>query len=200
MNGRQLSVIAIASGAFLVSAGCKRASFADPPSYRPLGPADVFADGASARPLVTGVVPRPAEDSPGLPYVTVESPGPAQMEKSASTKTIPFAVTDAVLARGQERFDIYCVACHGRTGDGNGIVVQRGFTHPPSFYSQMLLDAPDSHIYDVISNGKGAMFSYDDRIAPDDRWAIVAYVRSLQLSVRQAAPTSRPSSYEATSG
>ena len=180
----------------LLLLGCdRRASQADPPSYKPEAPTDVFNDGASARPLVTGVVPRPVNASPGIPYVTVNSPGPVNMEASPADQKIPFTVTDAMLKRGQERFNIYCVACHGRAGDGDGIVVQRGFSKPPSFYSRMLLDCPDAHIYDVITHGKGAMFSYDDRITPDDRWAIVAYVRALQEAARQSPAAARSGSY-----
>jgi hypothetical protein len=185
----------------LMCTGCdRRSSQADPPSYRPQGPSDLFADGSSERPLVTGVVPRPADRSPGIPYVTVKSPGPVGMETApAIGSSIPFRVTDAVIARGRERFEINCVACHGRTGDGNGIIVQRGFTHPPSYYSQPLLDAPDSHLFDVITNGKGAMFSFDDRITPDDRWAIVAYIRTLQQAAKSAPFDARPPSYQGAS-
>lgn len=192
------SSLLLATAAALLNAGCKqRASLADPPSDRAEGPSDLFADGASARPLVAGVVPRPADQSPGIPYVTVNSPGPSQMEITEFARKMPFPLTEAMLRRGQERFNIYCVACHGHTGEGNGIIVQRGFTRPPSFYSQMLLDASDAHIYAVITNGKGAMFSYNDRVGPDDRWAIIAYVRSMQEAARQALPAARPSSYGA---
>jgi mono/diheme cytochrome c family protein len=182
--------------ALMLCSGCdRRSSQADPPSYRPQGPSDLFADGASERPLVTGVVPRPVDRSPGIPYVTVKSPGPVGMEASPAVGSIPFRVTNAVIARGRERFEINCVACHGRTGEGDGIVVQRGFTHPPSYFSKSLLDAPDSHLFDVITNGKGAMFSFDDRITPDDRWAIVAYIRTLQQAARSAPAGARPSSF-----
>jgi mono/diheme cytochrome c family protein len=92
------------------------------------------------------------------------------------------AVTLALLQRGQQRFDIYCAPCHSRVGDGNGIIVQRGFPHPPSYFIARLRDAPNQHIYDVITNGYGAMYSYADRVAPADRWAIVAYIRALQAS------------------
>jgi mono/diheme cytochrome c family protein len=94
----------------------------------------------------------------------------------------PPAVTAALLARGQQRFDIYCAPCHGRVGDGNGIVVQRGFPHPPSYHIDRLRQAPNQHFYDVITHGYGVMFSYAGRVAPEDRWAIVAYIRALQAS------------------
>ena len=96
------------------------------------------------------------------------------------------AMTRALLDRGHERFEIYCTPCHGRVGDGEGPVVQRGFPHPPSYHQPRLRDAPDSHFIDVISNGYGAMYGYGDRVRPADRWAIVAYIRALQFS--QNAP------------
>ena len=94
----------------------------------------------------------------------------------------PPPVTVALLHRGQQRFDIYCAPCHAPAGDGDGMIVHRGFPHPPSYFSKKLLDAPNQHFYDVITHGYGAMFSYADRVEPEDRWAIVAYIRALQAS------------------
>ncbi|WP_407175025.1 c-type cytochrome [Bradyrhizobium sp. STM 3562] len=94
----------------------------------------------------------------------------------------PPPVTMALLERGQQRFDIYCSPCHSRGGDGNGIIVQRGFPHPPSYHSQTLRNAPNQLFYDVMTHGYGAMYSYADRVDPADRWAIVAYIRALQAS------------------
>jgi mono/diheme cytochrome c family protein len=91
-------------------------------------------------------------------------------------------LTMALLERGRQRFDINCAPCHGRTGDGNGIIVQRGFPRPPSYYSDKLRSASNQHFYDVITRGHGVMFSYADRVEPADRWAIVAYIRALQAS------------------
>lgn len=99
----------------------------------------------------------------------------------------PPPVTMALLERGRERFDIFCAPCHGRYGDGNGVIVQRGFPHPPSYYGDALRNAPSQHFYDVISQGYGAMFSYADRVEPADRWAIVAYIRALQASANATA-------------
>ena len=95
----------------------------------------------------------------------------------------PPPLTMALLERGQERFDIYCSPCHSRAGDGNGMIVQRGFPHPPSYYIDRLRQAPNEHFYDVITHGYGAMYSYADRVSAEDRWAIVAYIRALQASV-----------------
>jgi mono/diheme cytochrome c family protein len=100
-------------------------------------------------------------------------------------------VTMALLERGKQRFDIYCAPCHSRLGDGNGVIVQRGFPRPPSYYSDSLLHAPNQLFYDAISHGYGVMYSYADRVGPDDRWAIVAYIRALQASA-QASPSDVP--------
>ena len=97
----------------------------------------------------------------------------------------------ALVARGQERFGIFCSPCHGAAGDGDGLVVQRGFPQPPSFHDPRLVAAPDMHFVDVITNGHGAMYAYADRVPVPDRWAITAYVRALQRS-RMADPTSLP--------
>jgi len=94
----------------------------------------------------------------------------------------PFPVTEEVLLRGQERYDIYCAPCHGRTGYGDGMIVRRGFSQPPSYHQARLREAPVGHYFDVITNGFGAMYPYGDRITPEDRWAIIAYIRALQLS------------------
>jgi len=94
----------------------------------------------------------------------------------------PPPVTMALLERGQQRFDIYCAPCHSRVGDGHGMIVGRGFPAPPSYYIDRLEKAPNQHFYDVMTNGYGAMYSYADRVAAADRWAIVAYIRALQAS------------------
>jgi mono/diheme cytochrome c family protein len=94
----------------------------------------------------------------------------------------PPPVTMALLERGRQRFDINCSPCHGRTGEGDGTIVQRGFPHPPSYFSEKLRNAPDQHFYDVITHGYGVMYSYADRVDPPDRWAITAYIRALQAS------------------
>jgi mono/diheme cytochrome c family protein len=99
----------------------------------------------------------------------------------------PMPVSRQLLERGRERFNIYCAVCHGPTGEGNGMIVQRGFPQPPSFHEKRLRDAPPGHFVDVITNGYGVMYPYASRVAPEDRWAITAYIRALQLS-QHAAP------------
>lgn len=103
----------------------------------------------------------------------------------------------ALLARGRERFEIYCAVCHGYTGEGDGRIVQRGMPHPPSYLEDRLRAAPDSHFLTVIANGYGAMYSYADRVAPEDRWAIVAYIRALQLAGHAEAANLPPKDREA---
>jgi mono/diheme cytochrome c family protein len=94
----------------------------------------------------------------------------------------PPPVTMALLERGQQRYDIYCSPCHSRVGDGNGMIVQRGFPRPPSYFSAKLIKASNQHYYDVITHGHGVMYPYAVRVAPPDRWAIIAYIRALQAS------------------
>lgn len=100
----------------------------------------------------------------------------------ASMTSFPFPVTQKVLDRGKERFDIYCAPCHGRTGEGDGMVVRRGFSKPPSYHMARLREAPVGHYFDVITNGYGAMYPFAGKVEPEDRWAITAYIRVLQLS------------------
>ena len=104
-----------------------------------------------------------------------------------STSTKPPPVTLALLQRGRERFRIDCTPCHSELGDGHGMIVQRGFPAPPSYHIDRLRDAPTQHFYDVMTHGYGAMYSFAGRVAPEDRWAIAAYIRALQLS--QHPPT-----------
>jgi mono/diheme cytochrome c family protein len=108
-------------------------------------------------------------------------PPPDIVTHDEKTGPIP-PVTMALLERGQQRFDIYCSPCHSKVGDGHGMIVERGFPQPPSYYIARLRDAPNQHFYDVITHGYGAMYSYADRVAPEDRWAITAYIRALEAS------------------
>ncbi|HLI20209.1 MAG TPA: cytochrome c [Stellaceae bacterium] len=128
----------------------------------------------------------PYEISPGQTSDPDIEPPPAIVARDEEPPPAPPPVTLALLQRGQERFDIYCAPCHARTGNGDGMIVQRGFPAPPSYMSDRLLAAPSQHFYDVITNGYGAMFSYADRVAPADRWAIAAYIRALQASQHAA--------------
>jgi len=105
-----------------------------------------------------------------------------QRIEAEDAAAIPYPVTLALLERGQQRYEIYCGPCHSPVGDGDGMIARRGFPHPPSYHIDRLRRAPDRHFYDVITNGYGVMYAYGDRVSPQDRWAIVAYIRALQRS------------------
>jgi mono/diheme cytochrome c family protein len=169
----------VLSGALLIlslaAAGCSRMDMQDQPKYRPQRPSDFFADGRSERQPVEGTIARGALDEDTAFY----------QGKDASGKDIdafPIAVDKAVIERGQQRFDIYCAPCHGRIGNGLGMIVRRGFKQPPSYHIDRLRNAPVGHFYDVISNGYGAMQDYAVQLQPRDRWAVIAYIRALQYS------------------
>lgn len=155
--------------------GCRRnPDMAEQPKYLPYQPSEFFADGSSARPIVEGTVSRDENRVGTLLYTG--------MINGKLADAFPFPITAADMRRGQERFNIYCSVCHGRLGDGRGMIVQRGFKQPPSFHEQRLREAPAGHFYDVITHGYGGMYSYAARVNSEDRWRIVAYIRALQLS------------------
>ncbi|HET7442673.1 MAG TPA: cytochrome c [Terriglobales bacterium] len=144
------------------------------PKVLPLRKSDFFADERSARPLIAGTVARGDLRADTYFYTGKIGDTPGDF--------LPFAVTEQVLSRGRERFNIYCSPCHSRLGDGNGVIPQRGFRRPPSYHIERLRKAPLGYFFDVMTNGFGAMPSYAEQIPPADRWAIVTYVRALQLS------------------
>lgn len=172
----------------LVAAGCRQ-DMQDQPKFIPLRPNPMFDDNGSARPLVDGTIPRaPARDSFRPSWLSqTEKKNAFLQQGNLSTVTVPpLPLTEQLLDRGQQRFNINCAPCHGRVGDGRGMIVQRGFRQPPSYHIDRLRTAPLGHFYDVMTNGFGAMSSYADQVAPNDRWAIAVYIRALQLS--QHAP------------
>jgi hypothetical protein len=147
----------------------------DQPKYIPLRPSDFFGDGRSERPLIEGTVARGHLDDDDA-YYTGRGPDGQFVDE------FPFPVTKEVVERGQDRFNIYCAPCHDRLGNGNGKIVRRGYRHPPSYHIDRLRQVPNGYIYDVITSGFGAMPDYSAQIHPADRWAIVSYVRALQLA------------------
>jgi len=167
---------AVAVGAMLL-AGCRQ-DMHNQPKYRGLRPSTFFADGSSARPLVEGTVARG----------TLQTDESFFTGKNGQTLVaeLPFAVEAQVLDRGQERFNIYCAPCHDQTGNGRGMVVQRGYRQPPSFHIDRLRTVEIGHFFDTMTNGFGAMPDYRVQISPRDRWNIAAYIRALQLSQRAA--------------
>lgn len=157
----------------LLLSACRQ-DMQDQPKYKPLGASRFFADGREARPIPAGTIARDELNNTDSFHTGAEN--------GAFLDTIPLKVDSKLLHRGQERFDIYCSPCHGRTGDGNGMVAQRGVKIPADFHTDRLRTVPPGYIYQVIKNGYGAMGDYGDQIPVNDRWAIVAYVRALQLS------------------
>jgi mono/diheme cytochrome c family protein len=168
-------------------AGCERAmhNMYQQPRYDPGAGSALFPDGKAARPPPPGSVPMASGDLAGTSSGRRGQDEPLAWQ-AAYAATSPPPITPALLQRGQERYTIYCMPCHSPAGDGDGPITRRGFPHPPSYHEQRLRDAPDRHFFDVMTHGYGVMYSYADRVAPQDRWAIVAYIRALQLS--QHAP------------
>jgi mono/diheme cytochrome c family protein len=162
----------------LAALGCRQDMF-DQPKLRPLQSSTFFADGRASRPLVEDTVPRGARRGDDL-LSTGRSGGEV-------ADRFPFPITAAILDRGEQRFDVFCSPCHGRTGSGDGMIVQRGFKPPPSFHSDRLRQAPAGHFFEVMTRGFGVMYDYRTRISPEDRWAIAAYIRALQLSQHAGA-------------
>lgn len=155
-------------------AGCDMFDMYDQPRYEPLEASEMFDDHGSSRQLVQGTVPRGWLREDDALYT-----GKVNGEFVAK---LPVEFNEKLMQRGQERFNIYCSVCHSRTGDGNGMIVRRGFRRPPSLHIERLRNAPAGHFFDVMTNGFGAMPSYASRIDVADRWAIVAYIRALQFS------------------
>jgi len=157
----------------LAGAACRQ-DMHDAPRYDPLEASDVFPGGASARPLVEGTIARDHLSDDDLLST-------GKVGGQVAT-TFPFAIARADLDRGEERFNIYCSPCHGRTGVGNGVVVQRGYRQPPSYHIDRLRQAQPGYFFDVITNGFGVMPDYRAQVSVDDRWRIAAYIRALQLT------------------
>jgi mono/diheme cytochrome c family protein len=154
--------------------GACRQDMHNQPKFIPMRESGFYADARSARPLVEGTVARGQLNDDDLLY-TGKVDG-------RDTTEFPYPVTAEVLARGRERFDIFCSPCHGRTGDGEGMVVKRGYRQPPSFHIDRLRQSPVGHFFDVMTNGFGAMSDYRAQVPARDRWAIAAYIRALQAS------------------
>ena len=157
----------------LLCSACRR-EMRDDSRLKPLQENLFFADGSSSRPLVPNTVARGLARNDDF-FFTGSVNGKL-------VRGFPSAVTRNQILRGRDRFNIYCSVCHGPAGEGDGVIVQRGFPPPPSFHDQRLRDAPEGHFFYVITHGYGAMYGYADHIDAEDRWAIIAYIRALQLS------------------
>ena len=158
----------------VVAAGCRQ-DMDDAPRYDPLEASTFFADGSSARPVMGGTVARGHLNAHTFLHTGKDAAGLPVAE-------FPFAISRADLDRGEQRFNVYCAPCHGQTGEGNGMVVQRGYRQAQSMHLERLRTAPVGYFYDVITNGFGVMPDYRAQISVEDRWKIIAYVRALQLS------------------
>lgn len=167
----RLLMTACAAAFLFLTAGCQylRQDMANQPKNRPLSPSEFFPDGRSERPLVENTVAHGSIANDEL-FVPKDS------------NAFPLPVSPELLERGEERYKIFCAPCHGLQGDGNGMIAIRGMKHPPTYHQDRLRQAANGYFYDNITNGFGAMYGYSAQIPPRDRWAIIAYVRALQLS------------------
>ena len=166
-------VAALLSVTVAVSFGCRQ-DMHDQPKYEPYEKSAFFADERSGRPLVPGTVARGQLRDDAVLYT-------GKQGKALAT-TLPIALDERTLRRGRERYDIFCSPCHGYSGAGDGMVVRRGYRRPSSFHVDRLREQPLGYVFDVVTNGFGAMPDYSAQIPVEDRWAIVAYVKALQLS------------------
>jgi len=207
-----LILLLLTAGCLLLTAACRQ-DMQDQPKYLTYRGSKFFRDGLSSRPLVEGTVARgflradrefytgkksaqspivaqqiapPSSSNTGQPVNAALAGSPAALYPD-DVETFPFAVTADMMNRGQERYQIFCAVCHGGTGNGDGLIVRRGFRPPPTYHSEQMRQAPVGHYFDVITNGWGAMPSYAAQIKTEDRWAIIAYIRALQLSQQPRA-------------
>lgn len=171
IHSRLPALLVCAAG--LVTSACRQ-DMQDQPKYKPNGWSNFFPDHRNNRPLVPNTVARGQLQEDDLLY--------RGRVDGKFADTFPMVITAAVLERGRQRYSIFCLPCHSPEGDGNGIAVQRGMKRPPSYHIERLRKAPAGYIYDVITNGFGSMYDYKERIDVPDRWAIVAYVQTLQAS------------------
>jgi hypothetical protein len=184
MTDTPQKLLAVCAVCALLIAGCQlKQDMARQPKAKPLSPTDFFPDGRSERPLLENTVARGslADD---------------ELVVSKESNEFPLPVNQELLERGEQRYKIFCTPCHGLQGDGNGMVAMRGMKRPPTYHQVRLRNAPNGYFYDVISNGFGQMYGYAAQIPPRDRWAIIAYVRALQLS-RNAAGSALPAELRA---
>ena len=172
IDARRFALVVVGTVAL---AGCRQ-DMHDAPRYNPLRPSVFFANGSSTRPLLANTVARGQLREDRHLYEGIVDGKPAE--------TFPFPITEEVMRRGQERFNVFCSPCHGRTGEGNGMIVQRGFRQPPSYHEDRLRNAPVGYFFDVMTHGFGAMQDYASQLPVADRWAVAAYIRALQVSQR----------------
>ena len=181
----KLSFVSIVTAAALFT-GCRQ-DMHDQPKYKPLRESSFFADKRQSRPVLPNTVARG-----DLREATEFYSGKTAADAKVDLDYFPMPVNREVLDRGHQRFDVFCSPCHGRLGNGAGMIVKRGFKAPPSYHIERLRTAPVGHFYDVITNGYGSMYNYAAQITPRDRWAIVSYIRVLQFSQNVTATEITP--------
>ncbi|HJL40682.1 MAG TPA: cytochrome c [Myxococcales bacterium LLY-WYZ-16_1] len=174
ISGRTIAV----GMALACSAVACRLDMHDAPRFDALEQTELWEDGRASRDPIPGTVARGRLKDDRPAFFTGKNPSGGYV--NALPPEVEFG--EALLARGKERFEVFCAPCHGVTGYGNGMIVQRGFQQPPSFHSSRLRESPLGYYFDVITNGYGAMYSYGAAVKTSDRWAIAAYLRTLQLS------------------
>jgi mono/diheme cytochrome c family protein len=195
-SSARVAVFAFLLLPFAFSVGC-RYDMQDQPRYKAYKESDFFSDNRASRDLPEGTVARgQLHDNKALYTGKIDNPNPnapVTTTTDASGNTLvasfpndidefPVPVTKELVERGQNRFNIYCIVCHGPLGNGDGMVVRRGFPKPPTYHDDRLRNAPVGHFFDVMTNGWGKMPSYAAQVDPADRWAIIAYIRALQLT------------------
>ena len=180
---RGLSKASLGLLSALALAGCRQ-DMHNQPKFYPQRGTTLYADGRSARPQVENTVARGQMHQDSYFYTG--------MIDGAEGAAMPFPVTMDVLARGQERYNVYCTPCHSRVGNGVGMIVQRGYSKAGNFHTARLNSAPLGHFFSVITNGYGSMPDYASQLTPEDRWAVTAYIRALQLSQNAQMATFRP--------
>jgi len=185
----RFTAVAVLGGAMLFSSACRNDMHSQP-RYKVYAETDFFSDGRSERPVI--------EDTVARGQLHLDEARYTGKLDGKDVEAIPIQITKEDLARGQERFNIYCSPCHGRIGNGQGMIVARGLRQPPSYHDERLLNAPIGHFFDVMSNGYGSMYSYASRVSVDDRWRIAAYIRALQMS--QNAPADVAMRFETKMG
>lgn len=172
-NSKQWLLLALSTSVLATSCARRQAMY-EQPKVTPFKESDFFSDKRTARQPIAGTVAHGHEDADEQLYKGTVN--------GAEATTFPFPITREVLERGAGRYQIYCTPCHSKLGDGNGMIVQRGFYQPPSYHIDRLRNSPPGHFYNVITNGVGNMNGYAIQLTPQDRWAIAAYVRVLQLA------------------
>jgi mono/diheme cytochrome c family protein len=210
----RFQILLLILGVCFAGAGCRR-DMQDQPKMKPYRSTTFFQDGLSGRQPIEGTIARgflrtdtelftgKKAKAPGAPATAASptaSPSASPGDQGAvansfpdDVETFPFPITEQTVRRGRERYEIFCSVCHGLTGNGDGMIVRRGFRRAASFNDDRLRQAPVGHFFDAITNGWGAMPSYASQIPVQDRWAIIAYIRALQLSQQNPQASASPS-------